>query len=222
MNQFSFGGGNMRTSNRLQTCPAALLFGLSIAAAMGAPWPGAGGGAARTAVQSESTLISMIRAQARRLVFDTVLGAADAQPLFMRDRRRYGFVKIEPETGAYRIDSATLAGGRVIARIPSQVTYTPLGLGPGINWWWVDQRGGRWRSVLYSEASNAVRVTILDSLRSHPHHDWRQSIARVVEFDTIVAFWSTVHGHCVPALNLPAEYWQLERASPWISPAPPK
>lgn len=166
----------------------------------------------------DTVSVATMKAYGTTLDYDSVLGAADAQPLFAREGRRYGFAKIEPERGTYRLDTLALARGRIIARISSESAYAALGLGPGMNWWWVDKKGGRWRSIIYSEARNEKRVNILDSLQSHPGYEWRQSIARFVFLDTLVAAWGVSDRRCVPMLPLPLSYWRLERAQPWRTP----
>src|SRR2546425_168574 len=150
------------------------------------------------------------------------LGAADAQPLLVKGGLRYGFAKIEPVRQPQPLDTAALARGRILARISSESAYAALGLGPGMNWWWIDHKGGTWRSVVYSEARNERSIKILDSLRPHPGYPWRQSIARFVFLDTVVAMWHYSGGHCVPTSNLPAWYALLEKAAPWRTPGPPR
>jgi len=162
----------------------------------------------------------MIRAYAAKYAFDTVLGAADAQPLLVEGGRRSGWAKIEPRRDAYQLDATRLAAGQVIARISSESAYAPLGLSRGTNWWWIDQRGGggKWRSIVYSEASGQPTVTLLDSLVSHPDYEWRQSIARFVYLNPNprVTIWHNFKNGCV--LGTPVElayYRHLELADPW-------
>jgi hypothetical protein len=145
----------------------------------------------------DTVSVATMMAYGGTLDYDGVLGAADSQPLLVRHGRRVGFAKIEPEKGAYRLDSADLARGRIIARIASESAYAHLGLGPGMNWWWVDKKGGRWRSIIYSEALNVSSAQILDSLGSHPGYVWRQSIARFMLADTTAAMWGSC-GRCCP------------------------
>ena len=180
--------------------------------------PAATKGASFDTTQVDTVSVATMRAYGTTLNYDSVLGAADAQPLFVKGGYRYGFAKIEPERGAYRLDVAELARGRIIARISSESAYASLGLGPGMNWWWIDKKGGRWRSIVYSEALNTRSVTIVESLRSHPGYPWRQSIARFLFLDTLVVMWSISDRQCVPSKSLPDSYWLLERAGPWRTP----
>lgn len=208
-----------RTS-RLQ---AALLLSGIVACAPQQPGPPPTRAADFDTTQVDTASVATMRAYGVTLDFDSVLGAADAQPLFAREGRRYGFAKIEPERGAYRLDTAAAARGRIIARISSESAYAALGLGRGVNWWWVDKKGGKWRSIIYSEAQNQKSVNILDSLQSHPGHEWRQSVARFVVLDTLVAAWGVMDNKCVPRLPVPLSswppaYWPLERAQPWATP----
>jgi len=205
-------------STQVHKHAAVLLFGLMMGGTA-RPEPAKARGA--KPIQADTSLSAVIRRHIRGLVFDSVLGAADAQPLLFREGRRTGFAKIEPEVNAYRGTLDSLARGRIIARISSESAYAPLGLGPGINWWWIDRKGDTWRSTVYSEALKRTKTTELDSLRSHPGYTWRQSIARFVVLDTIVAMWGVYDGHCVPALPLPALYQFLERATPWATPKGP-
>lgn len=152
------------------------------------------------------------------LDYDTVLGVADAQPLFAKGNVRYGFAKIEPVKLASAFEVSDLARGQIVARISSESAYAGLGVGPGMNWWWVDHRHGQWRSIIYSEARNSTSRNVLDSLPSHPAYPWRQSIARFVILDTIVAAWQWIDGHCVRAFNFPLWYSRLEGAAPWRTP----
>jgi hypothetical protein len=195
-----------------------LLFGLMMGGTARAPEPAKTQG---NPIQADTSLKATIRRHIRGLVFDSVLGAADAQPLLIREGRRSGYAKIEPEVNAYRGTLDSLALGRIIARISSESAYAPLHLGPGINWWWVDRKGDTWRSTVYSEALNTTYTTDLDSLRSHPGYEWKQSIARFVVLDTIVAMWGVYDRRCVPAIRLTALYQFLERATPWATPKGP-
>ena len=144
----------------------------------------------------DTVSINAIQAYGMTLDFDTVLGAADRQPLFTKGGIRYGFAKIDPERGAYRLDTGDLARGRIIARIASESAYARLGLGPGVNWWWVDKKGGKWRSIMYSNALGRS-VQILDSLGTHPGYTWHQSTARIMLGDSTAYLWGSC-GKCCP------------------------
>ncbi|HYL22714.1 MAG TPA: hypothetical protein VEU74_13190 [Gemmatimonadales bacterium] len=166
--------------------------------------------------QADTPSLEEIRARAARVVFDTVLGAADAQPLLITNGRRTGWAKIEPARDVYRLDSNELARGRVVARISAESAYAPLGLGRGLNWWWIDRRGGKWRSVIYSEARRGKTVlNVFDHLIVHAGYDWEQGIARFVFFDVRAAMWINTLKGCVPGGLFPDWYWSLERAAPW-------
>lgn len=170
--------------------------------------------------QVDTPSVAEVRARAAKVVFDTVLGAADAQPLLITNGRRTGWAKIEPAQDVYRLDSMELARGRVVARISAESAYTPLGLGRGLNWWWIDKRGGKWRSVMFSEARRGKTVlNVLDHLIFHPGYEWKQSIARFVFFDSTAAIWiNTLKSGCAPGGVFPNSYLRLERAVPWPTP----
>lgn len=176
-----------------------------------------GGTATISTAQADAPSIDMIQAYAARLVFDTVLGAADAQPLLVENGRRFGWAKIEPWRDAFLMDAARLAEGHILARIYSESGYPPLGLGRGANWWWVDKRGagGRWRSIVYSEDLKRGKTTLVDSLISHRGYTWGQSIARFVAVDSTIMMWHGIKNGCVPSGPLPLAYLRLERADPW-------
>jgi len=170
--------------------------------------------------QVDTPSLAQVRARAAKVVFDSVLGAADAQPLLITNGHRTGWAKIEPSRDVYHFDARTLALGQVVARISAESAYAPLGLGRGVNWWWIDRRGGKWRSVVYSEAGGRGKVlNLLDSLMSHAGVEWRQSIARFVFFDSTTAIWiNTLKGGCAPGGFFPDWYWRLERAVPFLTP----
>jgi hypothetical protein len=187
----------MGTSTRAQVQGTLLLFAAAIAGTACPPRPAPTRAASFDTSGVDTVSVARMRAYGTTLDYDGVLGAADSQPLLVRQGRRVGFAKIEPEKGAYRLDTSDLARGRVIARITSESAYAHLGLGPGTNWWWVDKRGGKWRSIIYSESRNERSVQILDSLWSHPGYVWRQSTARFMLSDTLVAMWGNC-GRCCP------------------------
>jgi len=212
----------MTTPWRSQLRSVRLLFGLALVSTSckRGPAPSEAPGFDTSYVDTAS--VATLAAQGARLDYDTLLGAADAQPLLVKGGLRYGFAKIEPVRQPQPLDTAALARGRILARISSESAYAALGLGPGMNWWWIDHKGGTWRSIVYSEARNERSIKILDSLRPHPGYPWRQSIARFVFLDTVVAMWHYSGGHCVPTSNLPAWYALLEKAAPWRTPGPPR
>lgn len=207
MKRLSFMGDNMGTTWTFRR-QAALLLLTAVAT---------GGTATTSTAQADIPSIGMIKDYAARLVFDTVLGAADAQPLLVENGRRVGWAKIEPWRDAFLMDAARLAEGHILARIYSESGYTPLGLGRGANWWWVDKRGagGRWRSIVYSEALKGGKITLFDSLISHPGYTWGQSIARFVAVDSTIMMWHGIQHGCVPSGPLLLAYLRLERADPW-------
>lgn len=120
------------------------------------------------------------------LQFDSVLGAADSQPVdFTRGQigtRTSRPAWIQPEMESYAIDTQALARGRIIARIWSSVPVPNTGLGPWWTYWWVDRKGPRhsWRSVFIPENKRVARVQLPDALEldRHPSGQWRQGIAR--------------------------------------------
>ena len=117
---------------------------------------------------------------AESLRFDPVYGAADSQRVNWRSGRLDGgkWSVIEPEEGAWALDSNQLAEGRVIARIKSDTVYKQLGYGRRWTYWWVDKRGQRgWRSVFFSaDLPSAVETDLTH--HTYPYHTWRQSAAR--------------------------------------------
>ena len=173
----------------------------------------------------DTASVTTLRSRAARQKFDTVLGAADARQLQIKDGRRYGWAKIEPWHEVYDRDTTELARGAIVARISAEAPYKPLGLGPGINWWWIDRKGGTWRSIVFSEARmyaegrNARFVTRLGPMIVHPYDPWRQSIARFVAVDSTMGMWITSLRGCRPLL-IPDWYWRFERAAPWPTPEP--
>lgn len=187
----------MGTPRLAQLQVALLLFTSVVAGTACPPQPPPTLAASFDSSSVDTVSVATMKTYGATLDYDGVLGAADSQPLLVRQGRRVGFAKIEPERGAYRLDTVDLARGRIIARISSESAYAHLGLGPGENWWWVDKRGGKWRSIIYSEVLNAKSAQILDSLGSHPAYVWRQSTARFMLRDTTVAMWGTC-GKCCP------------------------
>lgn len=194
----------MRTPSRPLWQATTLLFALvGITSAQEAPAPS----------------LEVVKARAAGVVFDTVLGAADAQPLIVRGGRRFGWAKVEPRQDAYELTDEQVEHGLVIARISAESAYAPLGLGRGTNWWWLDRTDGKFRSIIYSEALNSKNAITLDSLRSHPGYQWQQSIARFVFFDIRAALWIVIGPRCLPHGTFSAGYWDLDRANPWGAPS---
>lgn len=168
-----------------------------------------------SAQQAPAPSLEVVKARAAGVVFDTVLGAADAQPLLVRGGRRFGWAKIEPRQDAYELADSQVEHGLVIARISSESAYAPLGLGRGTNWWWVDKAGGKYRSIIYSETLDSKNAITFDSLKSHPGYTWHQSIARFLFSDIRVAQWIVIGPKCLTHGTLAAGYWDLDRANPW-------
>lgn len=156
-----------------------------------------------------------ILAYARSLVFDTNYGAGDSQrlmlgttcpPWAMGGNCTYGpLASIQPQVGSYRIpDSATLAAGRIIARIVTvDSQYAKLGLrGGDTTYWWVDTKGPMgWRSVLVpsNPADSLVQRDTMEFHEADPNgsYKWQQAIARFLWSDSDDGLWSTcTNGYC--------------------------
>lgn len=133
----------------------------------------------------DSVPFDSIRAYAATLRFDTVLYAADAKKVAFDTLPRRTRIAdtgdsawIEPEVGAWALDSNELAQGRIVARIRTVHFHPAFGYGPRPTWWWVDRRGGQWRSLYLSDS---LGRGIPDSLKVTTHqreYRWRQSLAR--------------------------------------------
>jgi len=153
--------------------------------------------------------LDRIKAYADSLHFVRTLGADSELVDFERGQLGAGTLAvIEPESGSYRLDSADLAAGRIIARIYTATEVRQLDFGPWWTWWWVDKRGpgGTWRSIY-------IRENEKSPTDRHPRHEpmeleyhgggrYRQALARweVVNVPTLhgdpiqIASW----GSCSP------------------------
>ena len=145
----------------------------------------------------DSVSLPTFRRYTTTLHFDSVPGAGDRQRLSVtrvvgRDTLQVNgpLAWIEPESLAYAQDTTALELGRVIARIWSAARYDKVGLEPGVNWWWVDKRGGRWRSVIISDSTGRQTVLPLYITR-HAAHRWSESIARFVWLESDEQLWAT-------------------------------
>jgi hypothetical protein len=135
--------------------------------------------------QVDNIPFDSVRAYANTLQYDTVLYAADMQHVAFdsvlgkspRLDPNGDLARIEPEVGAWALDSNQLAEGRIIARIKTTSFHRAFGYSPRWTWWWVDNRGGHWRSLYFSDS---LARGIPDTLRimKHRGYRWRQSLAR--------------------------------------------
>jgi hypothetical protein len=136
-----------------------------------------------TPVNVDIVAVDSIVKYGRSLVYDSVYGAADSQRVdFATGLIGSGdWAIIQPEKGAWALDEKEVAEGRIIARIRSHAVYAPFGYGPWWTYWWVDRKGGQWRSLLVSDS---LKTRVADTLphkttyTTHPGYEWRQSIAR--------------------------------------------
>ena len=91
-------------------------------------------------------------------------------------------VTIEPQLGAYRIDEADLAQGRVIGTFSNNSGHAipSLGLAPHARaYWFVYRRGAEWYSWLVADGSDSKLDQPRVPTRFHrPTRAWRQSIAQ--------------------------------------------
>ena len=153
-----------------------------------------------------SVPIEQFRAYAESLPYDSVRGTGDEQRLLLRIEARgkdttrfYGpLARIEPVRGEFRVDSATFAQGRVIARIWSSGAYPKLNLQAGWTYWWVDGVGGKWRSVMISGSLGTRDTSRLEFHNYHDPHDseynpgqalWRQDVGRFVWSESDELLW---------------------------------
>jgi hypothetical protein len=109
-------------------------------------------------------------AYARRMHFDTSYAAADVRQLVWRERGRTvvgPYAEIAPERSAYRLSSAQLAQGRVIARVRTTGPIPPLGVPAGVSYLWVDStRSGRRLIVIPESPTEPLRQLPL-GIREH-------------------------------------------------------
>ena len=137
-----------------------------------------------TSATVDTIAFDSIRAYAHSLKYDTVLGAADSSRMRFdttgksRPDTSGDWAWIQPEKGSWRLDTTELAQGRIIARIRTDSAHSPTGYGPWDTWWWIDRKGGQWRSLLLSDGLMTrfkdSSLTVLD----HGSYRWRQSLAR--------------------------------------------
>ena len=152
-----------------------------------------------------------IRAYAKKLHFDETRGAADELPVDFKRREigteRAPLIRIQPETASYKLKERELQEGRIIARLKSEAEVPELGLGSGWTWWWVDKKGGKWRSVFIADSEKpGSRIALPEALTliGSPHPPWRQAIAHfwVTRVDSgnrdpiWVESWGTCGGCC--------------------------
>ena len=97
----------------------------------------------------DSVAFDSIRAYAHTLQFTTALYAADVRRVKFDSQKRSKVdplgdsARIEPESGAWALDSNELAEGRIIAHVRTDSVHSATGYGPWWTWWWVDRRGGQ-------------------------------------------------------------------------------
>src|SRR3989442_1676632 len=115
-----------------------------------------------TPADVDMVAIDSIVKYGRGLDYDSVYGAADSQRVdFATGNIGSGdWAIIQPEKGAWALDEKEVAEGRIIARIRSHAVYAPFGYGPWWTYWWVDKKGGQWRSILVSDVKLGRRVAI--------------------------------------------------------------
>lgn len=136
-----------------------------------------------TSATVDSVAFDSIRSYAHGLKFNSRLYAADIRRVKFDSQGKSKVdplgdsARIEPELGAWALDSNELAQGRIIARIRTDSAHSATGYGPWWTWWWVDKRGGQWRSLLLSD-SLATRIQSSLTYATDTGYAWRQSIAR--------------------------------------------
>jgi hypothetical protein len=174
-------------------CAAALAAAAACDKGEARPAPPPFAGQALEVVARDSVL-----AYARRLPY--VFVAGDSQRLMLGSCPadcRYGpLARIDPVAGGFRLDSASLGRGWLLARVinADTVPYPKLNLGPRDTvYWWVDGSRGRLRSLLVSSQPGAELA--VRGFRVHPHPEldrrfrWRQAQARFLWSETDEALW---------------------------------
>lgn len=133
----------------------------------------------------DATSRAVLLAYARSLDFVTVDGAADTRPLspLCAGCLSGPVLTVQPERGAYLLSRASLAEGRILARLIDQdrSPAPAFGLEPGdTSCWWVDKVGGSWRSVLISTREATPLVMAGMVFKEHSDMQWRQALARII------------------------------------------
>jgi len=132
--------------------------------------------------QATTVSFDSIRAYAATLHFDSVLGAADFKLVdFNTGTIGPGgdSAWIQPEAGAWHVDSVELAQGRIIARIQTHTVHPAKGYGPSWwTWWWVYKDKNGWQGLLLSDSlQTRVQEPVHRDFHDHDYK-WRQSIAQ--------------------------------------------
>jgi hypothetical protein len=155
----------------------------------------------------DSTSRAAILAYADTLAFTDSFAAGETRRL-MRGACpgscSYGpLVRLEPETGSVALDSAALWQGRIIARLvnlslgPAD-SYPKFNLTPGgTSYWWVDGRGGAWRSLFISR--DTTRAFEPDSFVLHVdanHYHWKASVAKYIWTEVDEELWVACSQSC--------------------------
>ena len=174
------------------------------------PTPAPAWAAAYAALGTDSARNAFLRDSVRgygvSLGFETIDGTGDVRRLFAAGGRAGGLlVRIEPQTGIYRLTDSALAAGRVIARVVNLSADSgrlgPLWVLPSDTvYWWVERRGTRWVGAFVRSALPR-RGILVDSLKltTHgPSYAWRQAVARWVWADDGDGAWGdcTITGCC--------------------------
>lgn len=140
--------------------------------------------AAFSSARVDSLPYDSLHAYAVGLRFDTVVGAADVRRVAFDTGLQMEHVadagdsaRIEPEEGAWALDTSQLAQGRIIARVTTAHFHRPFGFGPRPTYWYVYKKDTSWRSLFLSDS---LRRGIPGSLRLtlHPSHRWTMSLSR--------------------------------------------
>ena len=159
-------------------------------------------------VDSASPTEGALTAYVRILRFDTTDYDGDEQRLMLGHYpvdAHYGpLVRIEPESGAYRLSRDDLVRGRIIARMinHSDEPYPKFGIAPrGVTYWWAQlpERGDTGRSVFISTDTGGriVSRTIMKLLfEAHPDRHYRTRASRWIWSDTDEQGWTPCGGCC--------------------------